>query len=100
MGRWISGALALDGCIYFMPYNARRILKLDPGNDSLCSVGDDCGGGQKKYDGAAVGSEGYLYGIPHQSTRIIKFDSVNHATSILGDEARNMFVCNGNIIKC
>jgi hypothetical protein len=34
--RWISGALALDGCIYFMPYNARRTLKLDPENDSVC----------------------------------------------------------------
>lgn len=28
-----SGALALDGFIYFMPNKARRIMKLDPKDD-------------------------------------------------------------------
>jgi hypothetical protein len=45
IGRRMSGALALDGCIYFMPCNARRILKLDTENDSVCYVGDDFGPG-------------------------------------------------------
>ena len=40
----ISCALALDGCIYFMPECGRRIMKLDPNNgDAMSSVGDDMG---------------------------------------------------------
>jgi len=39
---WKSCALALDGCIYFMPYDARHIMKLDPNNnDAMISIGDD-----------------------------------------------------------
>ena len=38
---WTSCAVALDGCIYFMPHNARRLMKLDPNNnDAMTSVGD------------------------------------------------------------
>jgi len=37
---WFSGGvLALDGCIYFMPSAARRILKFDPDNETFSSVG-------------------------------------------------------------
>ena len=46
MCMWESCAAALDGCVYFMPYNARRIMKLDPNNgDAMTSVGDDFGDG-------------------------------------------------------
>ena len=39
---WLSCAATLDGCIYFMPFNARRVMKLDPNNgDAISSVGDD-----------------------------------------------------------
>ena len=39
---WLSCAANLDGCIYFMPFNARRVMKLDPNNgDAISSVGDD-----------------------------------------------------------
>ena len=49
---WKSCALALDGCIYFMPYDARHIMKLDPNNnDAMISIGDDV-----YYRGAFVGT--------------------------------------------
>jgi hypothetical protein len=38
---WMSGALAPDNSIYYMPSSARRIMRLNPDNDSLSSVGDD-----------------------------------------------------------
>ena len=42
-----SCAVAIDGCIYFMPYNARRIIKLDlNNNDAISVVGDDLGYGR------------------------------------------------------
>ena len=53
---WISCAAALDGCIYFMPTSAHRIMELDPNNninDAMTSVGDDLG--EVKYIGTVVG---------------------------------------------
>ena len=32
---WKSCALALDGCIYFMPLHAFSIMKLDPNNNDV-----------------------------------------------------------------
>jgi len=51
---WASGALATDNFIYYMPYNALRIMRLNPGNDTLSSVGDDLGEGGFKYRGTVV----------------------------------------------
>ena len=79
--RWISGALAVDGCIYFMPCNARRIIKLDKAT--------------------VAGRDGFVYGtssIPNGSKRITRFDPASHNTSILGDEVRRcVFVCIGGV---
>ena len=55
-----SGALALDGGIYFMPFYARRTLKLDPPNDSVSIVGDDLGqAGTTKFVGTVAANDGY-----------------------------------------
>ena len=69
---WTTCAVALDGCIYFMPAAARRIMKLDPNNgDAMSCVGDDLGDGWKKYIGTVVGIDGCVYGIPPNSSRIL-----------------------------
>ena len=45
----------LDGCIYFMTYNAHRMLKLDPNNnETMSSVGDNLRSGWK-YIGTLMG---------------------------------------------
>ena len=96
---WMSCAAALDGCIYFMPYGARRIMKLDPNNnDAMSSVGDDLGDEGWKYIGTVVGIDGCVYGIPSYSKRIIKYDPSNDTTSIVGDEADEYFLCSGGAI--
>ena len=94
---WVSCAVALDGCIYCMPCNANRIMKLDPNNnDAMSSVGDDLGGGWYKYIGTVVGIDGCVYGIPSYSRRIIKYNPINDTTSFVGEEADRYFCCNGN----
>ncbi len=89
--RWISGVLALDGCIYFMPHNARSILKIDPKNDAISSVGDDLGNGMWKYSDTILGSDGFIYGIPDFSNRIIKFNPVSFDISTVGKIASMNF---------
>jgi hypothetical protein len=71
---WASGALAADNNIYYMPRCARRIMRLDPNNDSLSSVRDDLGVGLK-YMGTVIGNDDCVYGIPDLFvTRIVKFE--------------------------
>ena len=95
---WRSCAVAVDGCIYFMPYFARRIMKMDPNNnDAMTSVGDDLGDGWEKYSGTVVGIDGCVYGIPFECSRIVKYDPINDTTSFVGEEANRNF--NGNF-KC
>jgi hypothetical protein len=91
---WETGALAPDNNIYYMPSNARRIMRLNPDNDSLSSVGDDLGWGYAKYMGTVVGNDDCLYGIPYTAKRIVKFDPSNPDTTYtVGEEAENCFWC-------
>ena len=99
-GRWISGALAHDGCIYFMPFNGRRILKLNPENDSVCSVGSDLGPRLCKFAGTVLGNgnDGCLYGIPFESRCIIKFDPISETISTIGGTEDRSLACDNGAL--
>ncbi len=95
--RWLCGALADDRCIYCLPFNARRILKIDPSNDTVSSVGDDLVGDSAKYVGTVKAKDGCLNGIPCYTKRILKFNPNNpDKTPIVGDELNVTFFCRGN----
>jgi hypothetical protein len=97
---WASGALAADNRIYYMPYGARRIMKLNPDNDTLSSVGDDLGQGEFKYEGTVVGNDDCVYGIPDGATRIVKFDPTNpDTTSTVGEVAKKRFNCGNGVLS-
>ena len=94
---WITCAVALDGCIYFMPHNAHRIMKLDPNNgDAMSSVGDDMGDRIFKYVGTAIGIDRCVYGMPDLYSRIVKYDPINDITSFVGEKSHAEFECEGN----
>jgi hypothetical protein len=99
---WASGALAQDNNIYYMPNFAHRIMRLDPDNDSLSSVGDDLGEESNKYRGTVVGNDDHhIYGIPDEATRIVKFDPTNSdTTSTVGEEAEEGFNCGNGVWAC
>ena len=93
-GLWESCAAALDGCIYFMPDTARKIMKLDPNNgNTFSSVRDDLGSTLHKYNGTVVGIDGCVYGISCFSKRILKYDPMNDITSFVGEEADELYLC-------
>jgi hypothetical protein len=96
---WMSGALAPDNYIYYMPSQARRIMRLNPDNDSFSSVGDDLGEERWKYRGTVVGNDDCVYGIPSEATRIVKFDPTNpDTTSTVGEEAEEGFRCGNGVL--
>jgi hypothetical protein len=81
-----------------MPYNARNILKLDPEDDSLSSVGDHLGGNvEGKYIGTVVGgNDDCLYGVPNDSHRIVRFNPLNQEISFVGENVEEEFRCIGD----
>ena len=94
---WVSCAATLDGCIYFMPYKARRIMKLDPNNnDAISSAGDNLGDKYCKFIGTVIGIDGCVYGIPTLSKRIVKYDPISDTASFVGEVNDEYFGCNGN----
>ena len=98
LDRWMSCALALDGCIYFMPFNADRMMKLDPNNnDAMSSVGNDLGHRVCKYRGTVVGIDGCVYGMPCFTYRIVKYDPINDTTFFVVIFAnKEAYRCEGN----
>ena len=94
---WASCALALDGCIYFMPCCANRIMKLDPNNSDVMSSVGDCLGEHRcnKYIGSVVGIDGCVYGMPYYHNRIVKYNPINGITSVVQEDLDDL-ECFGN----
>jgi hypothetical protein len=59
MGR----VLAPNGLIYFSPYNANQILKLDPATNQTSLVGSIYSGGSK-HTGGVLAPNGMIYFAP------------------------------------
>ena len=98
---WHSCAAALDGCMYFMPFDAHHIMKLDPNNnDAMSSVGDDLGSVScyNKYVSTIIGIDGCVYGVPYYSNCIVKYDPINDTTSFVGEVADKEFMCSGGVL--
>ena len=97
LASWSPGALALDGCIYFMPCHARRILKFDPENESVASVGEDLGDDRSKYFGTVRGIDGCLYGIPYHEKRIARYNPIDQSITFVGEETDRFFFCSNGV---
>ena len=82
-----------------MPSRARRIMRPNPDNDTLSSVGDDLGRGYK-YGGTVVGNDDCVYGIPNEATRIVKYNPADpDTTSIVGEEVvEGGFYCGNGVL--
>jgi hypothetical protein len=75
-GRWRSGAIGRDECIYYLPSSphTKDILRLDPDTDNLSviRVPLSCRSG---YSATVLGKDGCIYGIPKSfEDCVIRFD--------------------------
>jgi hypothetical protein len=96
---WASGALAADNNIYYMPADARQIMRLNPDNDALSSVGGDLGEDAFKYKGTVVGNDDCVYGIPFDVAHIVKYNPADpDTTCTVGEEAEEEFDCGNGVL--
>ncbi len=97
---WMSGVLAKDNLIYFMPCGASQILRLNPKDDTFSKIGYDFGDQWGKYYGTVLGNDDCIYGIPFFSNRIVKFDpNCPENVSFVGAEAKkSSFHCGNGVL--
>ena len=74
-GVWSGNMQGVDGSLYGIPCNARRVMKFNPIHKSVSHIGPDLGGGWK-WRGGAMADNGVFYCIPYFSNRgILKIDT-------------------------
>ena len=80
--KWMSGAVADDGCFYCFPYQHNRIVKSNPNDDTTIFVGVE---GYFKFSGTIKAKNGCLYG-PFSTNRVVKFNVNTQKVTFIVDE--------------
>ena len=66
---------AADGtCIYGIPCDAERVLRIDTATQRVSTIGDSLGTQGGKWIGGVLGPDGCVYGVPFNSARVLRFD--------------------------
>ena len=84
-GKWDGGVLGNDGCIYAIPCNASRVLRIDPAapggaaveliGPDLSTIGPDLSThGYGKWNGGVLGNDGCIYAIPRNASHVLRID--------------------------
>ena len=77
-GKWDGGVLGNDGCIYAIPFNASRVLRIDPaapGGAAVELIGPDLSThGYGKWAGGVLGNDGCIYAVPRNASRVLRID--------------------------
>ena len=77
-GKWWGAALGPDGIIYGIPHTANEVLMLDPGSESVATIGavgfDFLRADRSQWCSAARGADGIIYGVPHNANQVLRID--------------------------
>ena len=73
--KFCGGILAPNGKIYGIPHSLGYVLRIDPSDDTVDSVGTVYGG-SSKYWGGVLAPNGSIYGIPASATDILKISGI------------------------
>ena len=71
--KWRPFVDGKNGFFYGIPYNARRVVKFNPVDESMEEIEPDLG--TEKYK--VLANNGCIYCPPSQSNRILKIDTIN-----------------------
>ena len=94
--KWMSGAVADDGCFYCFPFEHTRILKFNPNDDTTIFVGEEIHG-QCKFSGTIKAKNGCLYGIPSSISRVAKFNVATQNVTLIDDEFKSDLKWKGGV---
>ncbi|KAJ8611273.1 hypothetical protein CTAYLR_004137 [Chrysophaeum taylorii] len=93
-GKWYGGILGDDGRAYGIPYNANRVLRVDPRSETVETVGPSLGwGGYKWHGGVKAGSA--IVGIPSHADRVLKIE--NGEVTVIGDAVVGRYKYGGGV---
>ena len=84
-GKWMSGAVADDGCLYCFPFDHNQILKFNPNDDTTVFVGEEIKG-HYKFSGTIKAKNGCLHGIPYFANRVAKFNVATQNVAFIGND--------------
>lgn len=70
--KYLGGAVAGDGNVYFFPCDAERVLCLNPRTRQVSQVGPVLMQGPNKYQNGFRLSDGAVYGIPQRARSILR----------------------------
>ena len=69
--KWHGGVLSpIDGCIYGIPQFSETVLKIDPATQAVTKIGQDFGGENRKWEGAALSPDGRIYATPAMANKV------------------------------
>lgn len=85
-----------------MPFDATRILCLDPVTEETFFVGQDLTSSKAKYGSTVLGEDGCLYGMPYKNlTQVVKYDVDSNITTFIDcgecSTSGGLLAPNGNI---
>ena len=82
--KYIGGALGANGKIYCAPYDATRVLEIDPSTDSTALIGTTYASGGAKWHGCILAPNGCIYCAPFNATQVLKINPLTGVTSLIG----------------
>lgn len=81
INKWSGGGIGGDGCLYCIPCNHKRVLRIDPVAMTTSLFGPDLHNPPLSWAGGAAGPYGCVYGTPHKSDYILKIDPFSRTVS-------------------
>lgn len=71
--KWYGGLLGDDGRVYGVPFNADRVLRVDPATERVSLMGPSLGaGGYKWHGGVRVAKGSVVIGVPSHAATVLK----------------------------
>lgn len=97
--KYAGGVLAPNGCIYFIPYTANRVMKLDPETGTAELIGDtvnaaNAGYATMKYWGGVLGPDGIIYCIPYYAKYVMKIDPTTNTVDFMSTDIKDSTYAN------
>ena len=85
--KYLGAVLAGDGCIYCIPSDADRVLKIDPVSRRCVEIGESLSGrvsrDRSKWQNGFLGRDGCVYGIPLHADAVLRVDPMTDEVSTL-----------------